>query len=60
MGFNGTLDIKTSRELKLQGLIGPCVSANKKGFNVAETTIGIGGTSAWKLCHLDNTTTLGV
>ena len=60
MGFNGTLDIKTSRELKLAGVIGSVVSANKKGFNVAEQPIGVGGTSAWKLCHVDNTTTVAV
>lgn len=59
MGFNGFFEIKASRELKVSGITGPCISMGKAGPNVAENQIGIGGTQAWKLCHLDNTTTIG-
>uniref|UniRef100_A0A2K6GFP6 Protein transport protein SEC23 n=1 Tax=Propithecus coquereli TaxID=379532 RepID=A0A2K6GFP6_PROCO len=36
MGFGGTLEIKTSREIKISGAIGPCVSLNSKGPCVSE------------------------
>ena len=42
MAFNATLEIKCSRELKLSGSIGPCVSANKKDQSISEIEIGIG------------------
>jgi protein transport protein SEC23 len=37
MGFNATLEVQTSRELKVCGLIGPAVSGNKKSPCVGET-----------------------
>ena len=58
MAFNATLEIKVSPALKVAGLIGPCVSLGKKGPSVAEQEIGTGGTTAWKLATLDNTTTV--
>eukprot|EP00051_Salpingoeca_urceolata_P027681 m.482747 g.482747 ORF g.482747 m.482747 type:complete len:780 (+) comp22653_c0_seq1:235-2574(+) len=60
LAFNATFEVKTCKEMKLCGVIGPCVSANKKGKNVSEQEIGVGNTNVWKLCGLDNTTTLGV
>uniref|UniRef100_A0A3P8XBM7 Protein transport protein SEC23 n=1 Tax=Esox lucius TaxID=8010 RepID=A0A3P8XBM7_ESOLU len=36
MAFGGTLEVKTSRELKVSGAIGPCVSLNAKGPCVSE------------------------
>ena len=50
MGFNGTLGIKTSRELKVSGLIGNAHSLNVKGQNVSENEIGIGNSSQYRLC----------
>jgi protein transport protein SEC23 len=59
MGFNATFKIKANRELKILGLDGPCVSAGQKGPNVGDSPpIGTGGTQAWKLCHIDNKTTV--
>ncbi|KZV67256.1 protein transporter SEC23 [Peniophora sp. CONT] len=49
MGFNATLDVQTTKELKVSGLIGHAISAGKKSGCVGETEIGIGQTSAWKL-----------
>ncbi|XP_007936782.1 protein transport protein Sec23A [Orycteropus afer afer] len=60
MGFGGTLEIKTSREIKISGAIGPCVSLNSKGPCVSENEIGTGGTCQWKICGLSPTTTLAV
>lgn len=42
----------------MQGAIGHAVSMNVKGPTVSENEIGIGGTTAWKLCGLNDTSTL--
>ncbi|KAF6132760.1 Sec23-like protein A, COPII coat complex component [Phyllostomus discolor] len=60
MGFGGTLEIKTSREIKISGAIGPCVSLNSKGPCVSENEIGTGGTCQWKICGLSPTTTIAI
>ncbi|XP_030069953.1 protein transport protein Sec23A [Microcaecilia unicolor] len=60
MAFGGTLEIKTSREIKISGAIGPCVSLNAKGPCVSENEIGTGGTCQWKICGLNPNTTLAV
>lgn len=36
MGFQGTLEIHTSRETKIAGVIGPVASLNKSGSNVSQ------------------------
>ncbi|CAL8298326.1 unnamed protein product [Arctogadus glacialis] len=60
MAFAATLEIKTSREIKVSGAIGPCVSLNAKGPCVSENEIGTGGTCQWKMCGLDPSTTLAL
>ncbi|WRT66838.1 protein transporter SEC23 [Kwoniella shivajii] len=60
MGFNGTFDVLTTKELKISGVIGHVISANKKSQCVGETEIGIGQTSAWKVCSLTPKTSLAV
>uniref|UniRef100_A0A3B4DHX8 Protein transport protein SEC23 n=1 Tax=Pygocentrus nattereri TaxID=42514 RepID=A0A3B4DHX8_PYGNA len=40
MAFAGTLEIKTSREIKISGAIGPCISLNAKGPCVSENVRG--------------------
>lgn len=60
MAFGATLEVKTSRELKIAGAIGPCVSLNMRGPCVSENELGVGGTSQWKICGLDPTSTLGI
>ncbi|KAL6063063.1 GTPase-activating protein S23, variant 2 [Balamuthia mandrillaris] len=57
MAFNATTDILTSREIKVCGAIGHCASIKKKSAYVAETEIGAGGTSAWRLCGADSSST---
>lgn len=60
MAFNAILDVKTSRELKVSGAIGSCISMNKRTSYVADRRDGLGGTSEWKFCSLtpDSTTAL--
>ncbi|KAG9144360.1 hypothetical protein Leryth_024503 [Lithospermum erythrorhizon] len=58
--FNGTFEINCSKDIKIQGVIGPCTSLEKKGPSVANTVVGQGNTTAWKMCGLDKSTTLTV
>lgn len=51
---------QTSRELKVSGAIGPCVSLGVKGPSVSDTEMGLGGTSQWKMCGLYPNTTLSL
>jgi protein transport protein SEC23 len=60
MAFNATVEVKTSRELKVCGAIGPCVSLGVKSGCVAETEMGVGGTCQWKFCAIDPSTTVGM
>uniref|UniRef100_A0A8C6PFD9 Protein transport protein SEC23 n=1 Tax=Nothobranchius furzeri TaxID=105023 RepID=A0A8C6PFD9_NOTFU len=60
MAFGGVLEVKTSRELKVCGAIGPCVSLTSKDACVSENEMGVGGTNQWKLCGLGPSTTLGM
>ena len=58
MGFNASLEILTTKELKVTGLIGHAVSMNKKSTSVGETECGIGGTCSWKMCGITPTTSV--
>ena len=58
MAFGATLEVKTSRELKVVGAIRPCASLNVKGPCVSENELGVGSMSQRKICGLDPTTTL--
>jgi len=60
MAFNATLEVKCSRELKVSGAIGAAVTMDKKDSCISEVEIGIGNTSAWKMCTLGPSTTLAV
>jgi len=56
-GFNATIEVLTSRELKVCGSIGHMSSLNRRGNSVSDTEIGIGGTCAWKICALTERST---
>ena len=58
MAFNATVEVKCSRELKISGSIGPCVSANRKDASISEVEIGIGNTTAWRFCALTPSSTV--
>lgn len=55
---SGIFEVCCSKEIKIQGVLGPCASVEKKGPLCSETVIGQGNTSAWKLCGLDKATSL--
>ena len=57
MSFGANVEIKTSRELKVQGCIGACVGLGTKGACVSDNELGVGGTSQWKMCGLYANTT---
>ncbi|PKA49667.1 hypothetical protein AXF42_Ash004208 [Apostasia shenzhenica] len=60
LSFNGNLEINCSKDIKIQGIIGPCTSLEKKGTLCSDTVIGQGNTTAWKMCGLDSSTCLTV
>ena len=57
MAFNAILEIKTSRELKISGAIGSCISMGVRNQYVSDTEIGTGGTAQWKFCSMTPDTT---
>jgi protein transport protein SEC23 len=60
MGFNASLEVLTTKELKVTGLIGHAISLNKKSSSVGETECGIGNTCSWKMCGIDPASSYGV
>lgn len=52
--------MQCSKELKISGVIGPCISLNRKNAAVSDSEVGVGGTSAWRVCAIDPTTSLAV
>ncbi|ESQ46071.1 hypothetical protein EUTSA_v10000056mg [Eutrema salsugineum] len=54
----GIFEINCSKDVKVQGIIGPCASLEKKGPLCSDTGIGQGHTSAWKMCGLDKNTSI--
>ncbi|KAI5808744.1 hypothetical protein DFH27DRAFT_496117 [Peziza echinospora] len=58
MGFNASLEVLTTKELKVTGLIGHAISMNKKSTSVGETECGIGNTCSWKMCGITPTTSV--
>ncbi|KAI9842346.1 MAG: GTPase-activating protein S23 [Thelocarpon superellum] len=60
MGFNASLEVLTTKELKVTGLIGHAVSLNKKSASVGETECGIGNTCSWKMCGIDPAASYGI
>ncbi|WKA05093.1 hypothetical protein VitviT2T_023078 [Vitis vinifera] len=58
LSSNGIFEINCSKDIKVQGIIGPCASLEKKGPLCSDTVVGQGNTSAWKLCGLDKDTSL--
>jgi len=48
-----TLEVLPSRDIKVAGLLGPACRVDKKGPHVADTEVGQGGTTQWKMCGVD-------
>lgn len=49
MAFDVTIEIVTTKDVKICGALGPCISLKKKNDTVSEKVIGKGGTYIWKL-----------
>ncbi|KAG5538886.1 hypothetical protein RHGRI_019432 [Rhododendron griersonianum] len=58
LSSNGIFEVNCSKDIRVQGIIGPCASLEKKGPLSSETVIGQGNTTAWKMCGLDKATSL--
>ncbi|XP_073013046.1 protein transport protein SEC23 G [Typha latifolia] len=56
MNFDATIEMVTSKELKICGALGPCMSLHKKTSSVSEKEIGQGGTNSWKMSTLTSKT----
>lgn len=56
MNFDATIEIVTTKDVKISGALGPCVSLRKKNGSVSETEVGQGGTYIWKLNTLTDRT----
>ena len=41
-------------------MLGQAARMEKKSTHIAETEIGVGGTTQWKICGMDTDTTLAV
>ncbi|CAA21224.1 COPII cargo receptor subunit Sec23a [Schizosaccharomyces pombe] len=60
LGFNATMEVLTTKELKISGLIGHAVSLNKKSQNVGDIEIGLGNTNSWKMCGISPKSTYAI
>lgn len=49
MNFDATIEIVTTKEVKICGALGPCISLRKKNSSVSDKKIGQGGTHMWKM-----------
>lgn len=54
------MEILCSKDLKICGIIGPCVSAKRKTPLASETEIGEGKTNLWILGGIDHSRTFAV
>lgn len=60
MAFDAVLEVQTSREWKVSGLIGSCLPLPKKTTSVGETDVGYGGTALWRINAITNSTTVAL
>lgn len=56
MCFDATIELVTTKDVKICGALGPCVSLQKKNSSVSSNEIGQGGTYMWKLGTATNKT----
>ena len=55
---HGTFEVIASKDIKVSGCVGPCAPLDKKSALVAENAVGMGGTTVWRLCSLNASTSL--
>jgi len=54
------LEVVPSRDIRVQGLLGPACRVDKKSPHVSETQVGQGGTTAWRMASLDQDATVAI
>ncbi|VDP34887.1 unnamed protein product [Soboliphyme baturini] len=59
MVFNAILEIKTSKDILIEGALGCCANMGVRNHCVSENELGIGGTCQWKFCSLTPSATAG-
>lgn len=59
-GYRAEMEVLCSKDLKLCGIIGPCVSAKRKTPTASETEIGEGKTNLWFLGGIDHARTFAL
>ncbi|KAG7802347.1 hypothetical protein KL944_002724 [Ogataea haglerorum] len=59
-GLNATLEIKTTSNLKLSGIVGHVIALKHRTPFVADKEVGVGGTDTWKLGGVSVHSTYGV
>lgn len=58
MGFQATLEVRTSNDLKVSGLIGPAIPIKSNATNISHIEVGLGGTNVWKICGITPSTSV--
>lgn len=56
MYFDATIELVTTKDVKICGALGPCVSLRRTNSSVSDNEIGEGGTYVWKLNTLSSKT----
>ncbi|KAM3277991.1 hypothetical protein ACQJBY_045707 [Aegilops geniculata] len=56
MNFNATIEVVTSKEVKICGALGPCISLHRQNSLVSDKEIGEGGTNYWRMSTLNSKT----
>eukprot|EP01023_Acetabularia_acetabulum_P064273 TRINITY_DN8262_c0_g1_i4.p1 TRINITY_DN8262_c0_g1~~TRINITY_DN8262_c0_g1_i4.p1 ORF type:complete len:470 (+),score=73.99 TRINITY_DN8262_c0_g1_i4:292-1701(+) len=55
-GNCGQLEVIPSRDIKIQGMLGTGVAVERKSPFISDNTVGMGGTTAWKIPGMDSST----
>ncbi len=60
MAFSAEVVVMTSKEIKVQGASGHLVSMQRKSSCVADTSVAVGGTCAWRMGGLDHSSSIAL
>lgn len=58
IGSAAKIDLFLSKDLKVNGAIGACISLKKNGPSIGEVEIGQGGTTSWYMGGIDRSSTI--
>lgn len=60
MGFQATLEVRTSKDLNITGFLGPAIPMKSNATNISHTEVGLGGTNSWKICGITSSTSVAM